>query len=71
LGFFFLVMLLGRWAKPFQYDPDEGLNLMKGRASSRGYPLYRAIWSDQPPMDTVMRAGRVRVVGRSRWRRGW
>ena len=65
LGFFLLVMLLGQWAKPFQYDPDEGLNLMKAALLSRGYPLYRAIWNDQPPMDTVMRAGVFAVVGRS------
>jgi Dolichyl-phosphate-mannose-protein mannosyltransferase len=65
LGFFLLVMLLGLWAKPFQYDPDEGLNLMKAALLSRGYPLYRAIWNDQPPMDTVMRAGVFAVVGRS------
>ena len=65
LGFFALVMLLGRFANPFQYDPDEGINLMKAQLLARGHPLYREIWSDQPPIDTLIRAAVFEVTGPS------
>jgi 4-amino-4-deoxy-L-arabinose transferase-like glycosyltransferase len=65
LGFFAAIMLIGAWAKPFQYDPDEGLNLMKAALVSRGYRLYSQIWSDQPPLDTLVRAAAFAVTGPS------
>jgi 4-amino-4-deoxy-L-arabinose transferase-like glycosyltransferase len=65
LGFFIYVLLLGRLENPFQYDPDEGLNLMKAALVARGHHLYSEIWSDQPPLDTVIRAGVFMVTGPS------
>ena len=35
-----------------EYDPDEGLNLMKALLTYKGFHLYREIWSDQPPLLT-------------------
>jgi Dolichyl-phosphate-mannose-protein mannosyltransferase len=47
----------------FEYSADEGLNLMKAMLVERGYPLYQAIWSDQPPLFTYLLAPVIRVFG--------
>lgn len=62
-GFFVLVVLMGRWAGVFQYDTDEGLNLMKAMLVARGFHLYNPIWSDQPPVYTLVLAGVFKVFG--------
>ncbi|MBN1402731.1 MAG: glycosyltransferase family 39 protein [Anaerolineae bacterium] len=51
----------------FQFDADEGINLIKAGLVAEGYPLYTAIWSDQPPLLTYLLAGLFRLVG---WRVG-
>lgn len=38
----------------FQYDPDEGLNLIRGMLVYLRYPLYTSVSSDQPPLFTHM-----------------
>lgn len=38
---------------PFEFDTDEGINLMKALLYSKGFSLYTQIWSDQPPLLTV------------------
>jgi hypothetical protein len=65
VGFFLVVVLLGRWADPFQYDTDEGLNLMKALLVARGYWMYSPMWNDQPPLFTVVLAGVLKVCGLS------
>ena len=40
----------------FEFDPDEGINLMKAFLVNRGYLLYRDIWNDQPPLLTYILA---------------
>lgn len=37
-----------------EIDPDEGLNVIKALLVSQGYHLYADIWSDQPPLFTVV-----------------
>ncbi len=39
---------------PMQFDEDEGINLMKSLLVKRGYSLYQQIWSDQPPLFTLL-----------------
>lgn len=46
-----------------QFDSDEGLNLMRSMLVMLGYPLYREVSSDQPPLFTHMLALLFRVVG--------
>lgn len=40
----------------FEFDPDEGINLMKAFLVNKGYLLYRDIWNDQPPLLTHLLA---------------
>jgi 4-amino-4-deoxy-L-arabinose transferase-like glycosyltransferase len=47
----------------FQFDPDEGINLMKAMLVAHGYPLYTQIWSDQPPLFTQFLALSFRIFG--------
>lgn len=47
----------------FEFDTDEGINLMKALLVLRGHPLYREIWSDQPPLFTYLLAGWFRLFG--------
>jgi 4-amino-4-deoxy-L-arabinose transferase-like glycosyltransferase len=65
IAFFIVIVLIGRWAAAFQYDTDEGLNLIKAVLVSRGYRLYDPIWSDQPPVYTLVLAAVFKVFGTS------
>src|SRR5262249_27021474 len=47
----------------FEFDPDEGNNLMKARLVADGYRLHTQIWSDQPPGFTFMLAGWLGLTG--------
>lgn len=38
----------------FEFDYDEGFNLMKTLLYSQGFSLYTQIWNDQPPLFTVL-----------------
>jgi hypothetical protein len=38
----------------FEFDPDEGYNLIKALLLEQGNRLYADIWSDQPPFYTLM-----------------
>jgi len=49
----------------FEFDYDEGLNLIKALLYSRGYSLYTEIWSDQPPLSTVLLSYWMRLFGQS------
>jgi len=49
----------------FVQDDDEGINLMKAQSVRAGYELYRDIWSDQPPLFTLLLAMVFNVFGPS------
>lgn len=40
----------------FEFDPDEGINLIKALLMHHSYQLYGEIWSDQPPLLTQILA---------------
>jgi hypothetical protein len=42
---------------------DEGINLMKGMLYTKGFHLYREIWSDQPPIFTLLMAACYKIFG--------
>lgn len=48
-----LIFLFYPYRTTFQFDTDEGVNLAKARLVENGYPLYRQVWSDQPPLFTL------------------
>ncbi len=47
----------------FEFDPDEGINLMKAFLLNDGYQLYQEIWNDQPPILTHLLASIFSVFG--------
>jgi hypothetical protein len=49
----------------FQWDADEGINVMKGWLVQLGYPLYTQTWADQPPAFPVILAIAFNLLGRS------
>ena len=40
------------FAEPFEFDSDEGVNVMKALLVARGHALYSEVWNDQPPLWT-------------------
>ncbi|PMB44473.1 glycosyl transferase family 39, partial [Fischerella thermalis CCMEE 5201] len=51
--------------KTFQFDYDEGFNLMKAVLYSKGFSLYSQIWNDQPPLFTVILSKWLNLFGHS------
>lgn len=49
----------------FQFDYDEGFNLMKAFLYSKGFSLYSQIWNDQPPLFTVILSIWLKLFGDS------
>lgn len=49
----------------FENDPEEGNNLMKSLLYLKGFSLYGQIWSDQPPLFTVILAFWFKLFGAS------
>ena len=49
----------------FQFDYDEGFNLMKAVLYSKGFSLYSQIWNDQPPFFTVILSKWINLFGHS------
>ncbi len=49
----------------FELDYDEGLNLIKALLYSRGLSLYSQMWSDQPPIFTVILSSWLSLFGQS------
>jgi 4-amino-4-deoxy-L-arabinose transferase-like glycosyltransferase len=47
----------------FELDPDEGIQLMKALLHAGGQSLYSQIYSDQPPLFTVLLSGLIEVFG--------
>jgi len=52
-------------AHRFSWKYDEGLNAVKAQLLLAGKPLYREIWSDQPPLFTLLLAASFKVWGQS------
>ncbi|GAB6052104.1 hypothetical protein JCM17960_09240 [Magnetospira thiophila] len=57
--------LLGPWWGVYEMDTDEGLNLMKAFLVAEGHHLYGEIWSDQPPVLTLVLAAVQQLFGPS------
>jgi len=49
----------------FEFDEDEGIELMKGRLLADGHSLYAEVWDDQPPVLSAAFAGIYRLAGAS------
>lgn len=47
----------------FELSADEGVNLIKAWLVVQGYPLYDAVWSDQPPLFTHLLACTLHLAG--------
>lgn len=63
--FLLFMFLQNPFAEAGDYDYDEGINLMKTALYEQHYTLYDDIWSDQPPLFTVLLSGWFAVVGES------
>ena len=47
----------------FEFNPDEGINAIKAMMNIKGYQLYSEIWSDQPPIFTMLLTLCFRIFG--------
>jgi hypothetical protein len=47
----------------FEFNPDEGIQLIKAFLYARGHALQTEIFSDQPPLFTLVLAGLFRLLG--------
>lgn len=54
LAFFLIIILNSSISQEFEFNPDEGINLIKTSLYQDGFSLYKEIWSDQPPILTVL-----------------
>jgi 4-amino-4-deoxy-L-arabinose transferase-like glycosyltransferase len=52
-------------ADAFELHGDEGLNLIKALLVSQGFSLYEEIWSDQPPVLTLLLSWWFHLFGTS------
>jgi 4-amino-4-deoxy-L-arabinose transferase-like glycosyltransferase len=59
------VLSIGLRANSFEYDSDEGLNLIKAKLVLDGHKLYSQVWSDQPPLFTYLLVGLMKLTGPS------
>lgn len=63
LIFFAIMFLYYPFRETFEFNYDEGGNVMKALLVARGYPLYSQVWSDQPPLLTYLLAVCIRLFG--------
>jgi 4-amino-4-deoxy-L-arabinose transferase-like glycosyltransferase len=54
VSFFACMYVFADWWNLYAIDGDEGINLEKAALLANGFPLYTAIWSDQPPLLTYI-----------------
>lgn len=59
------IILKAPLKETFEYNWDEGMDVMKASLYLKGFPLYQSIWSDQPPLFTVLLAFCFKVFGPS------
>jgi 4-amino-4-deoxy-L-arabinose transferase-like glycosyltransferase len=63
--YFVGMVLFYPFRSAFWMDFDEGINLVMSQMLLRGYPLYRVVWNDQPPLYTYLLAGVFRFIGQN------
>jgi hypothetical protein len=63
LIFLFITFSYYPFREKFQFNTDEGLNLMRSMLVVMGYPLYSEVSSDQPPLFTLILGVAFRVAG--------
>lgn len=63
LLFILFMFLYYPFRETFEFNYDEGGNVMKALLVARGYPLYSQVWSDQPPLLTYLLAVCIRLFG--------
>lgn len=67
LPFLFVVFVLLK--RPihymFEFDTDEGINLIKAALYAQGFSLYTEVWNDQPPILTVLLSFWFHLFGQS------
>lgn len=61
--FFCFTLWLSSSLPDFEFDPDEGGNLIKALLLDQGYQMYSQIWSDQPPFFTHILAAVIHFAG--------
>jgi hypothetical protein len=49
----------------FQFEDDEGFEVIKPFMVNQGYALYKDVWNDQPPVYTVVLSGAFKAFGPS------
>jgi 4-amino-4-deoxy-L-arabinose transferase-like glycosyltransferase len=65
IGFGAIALVLMPIASVFQFDSDEGQELVKALLYQQNFALFTDIWSDQPPLLTVILAPWLRLWGNS------
>ena len=65
LAFAAVILAIGFISNAFEYDTDEGRNLMKAMLFRHGHTLYSEVWADQPPIFTYALAGMIKFFGPS------
>jgi hypothetical protein len=65
LLFFCSALLLMPTTQVFQFDTDEGIELMKAVLYGQGLQLYTQIWNEQPPLFTVLLSYWLKGFGHS------
>jgi len=69
--FFFIILialffiLKSPIKETFEFIPNEGNELMKSSLFLKGFSLYKQIWSDQPPLLTVILSSWLKLSGPS------
>src|SRR6266478_4831610 len=64
-AFLILIYSLLPLGTAFQFGGDEGFALIRAFMYNKGYKLYEQIWTDQPPLFTVLLASAFRTFGTS------
>ncbi len=49
----------------FEYDPDEGVYLMRAYLHAHGFELYKDVWMDQPPVFILILSNLFKIFGPS------
>ena len=65
LIFIIFMVLFFPFRYRFEFNPDEGINAIKAMMNIKGYQLYSEVWSDQPPLFTMLLTLCFRVFGLS------
>ncbi|MEA1976484.1 MAG: hypothetical protein U9N80_01135, partial [Chloroflexota bacterium] len=65
LLFIIVMVLFFPFRYRFEFNPDEGINAIKAMMNIKGYQLYSEIWSDQPPIFTMLLTLSFQVFGLS------